>query len=185
MLRRCLDEHPGHFDGWCLLGDTLADLRQVEAALVCFGRARRASTTVDTALRIGLALRRIGRSTEARAAFAEAVTRDPASVRARFLLGVAAQDAGDLAEAAASYEAALALEPALGEAALNLGIVRQGIGDREGARAAYGRAAGLRSDGFARAAQALTTGSIGEVWLDLGALRRALDGAQARPRLAL
>lgn len=174
VLGQCLAEFPGYAEGWCLLGAALVDLRQIGAAVVCFDRARRVSTTAEVALHIGLALRSAGRTAEARAAFADAVLRDPASVRARFLLGVAAQDAGDFSAAAAAYDAALALDPGLGEAALNLGTVRQAMADLDGARAAYGRAAALRPDGFARAAQALATGSTGELWLDLGALRRAL-----------
>lgn len=177
LLERCTRDQPGHAPGWVLLGDTLADLGRHEAALVCFARARRVAPTAEHALRVGIVLRALARPGDARAAFAEAAERDPTSVRARFLLGAAAQDVGDLAGAAAAYEAALALDPGLGEAALNLGTVRQAMGDLDGARAAYGRAARLRPDGFGRAAQALTTESIGELWLDLGALRRALDAA--------
>ncbi len=177
VLERCTREQPGHAPGWVLLGDTLVGLGRHEAALVCFARARRAEPTAELALRVGVALRALARPGEARTAFAEAVERDPGSVRARFLLGAAAQDDGDLAGAARAYEAALALDPRLGEAALNLGTVRQAMGDLDGARVAYGRAARLRPDGFGRAAQSLTTGSTGELWLDLGALRRALDAA--------
>jgi predicted TPR repeat methyltransferase len=88
---------------------------------------------------------------------------------------VAAQDSGDLTGAAEAYEKALALDPKLGEAAFNLGTVRQETGDVAGARRAYGVAARLRPDGFGRAAQALSAASVGELWLDLGALRRSLD----------
>lgn len=174
LLERCTRDRPGHARGWALLGDTLADLGRHEAALVCFARARRVAPTAENALRVGVALRALTRPRDARAAFAEAAAHDPTSVRARFLLGAAAQDVGDFAAAAAAYEAALALDPQLGEAALNLGTVRQAMGNLDGARAAYGRAARLRLDGFGRSAQALTTESNGELWLDLGALRRAL-----------
>lgn len=177
LLERCTRDQPCHASGWVLLGDTLVELGRHEAALVCFARARRVASTAENALRVGLALRALARPGDARAAFAEAVARDPTSVRAHFLSGVAAQDLGDFAEAAAAYEAALALDPRLGEAALNLGTVRQAMRDLDGARAAYGRATRLRPDGFGRAAQALTTEPKGELWLDLGALRRALDDA--------
>ncbi len=177
LLERCTRDHPGHAPGWVLLGDTLVELGRHEAALVCFTRARRVAPTAEHVLRVGVVLRALARPGDARAAFAEAAERDPTSVRARFLLGAAAQDVGDPAGAAAAYEAALDLDPRLGEAALNLGTVRQAMGDLDGARAAYGRAARLRPDGFGRAAQALTMESRGELWLDLGALRRALNAA--------
>ena len=176
VLERCLARHPDDAAGWRRIGDTLAGLDKRAAALVCFERARRAAPTADAALRVGTALQALGRAGEARRAFAEAAALEPGSVRARFLAGVAAQDAGDLAGAALAYEAALALDPGLGEAALNLGTVRQRLGDMAGAYAAYRLAARLRPDGFGRAAQALTTASTGELWLDLGALRRSLAG---------
>lgn len=178
VLDRCLDQFAKDAAGWQMLGDTLVDLRQPEAALACFERSRRAAATADAAIRVGTALQALGRSAAARAAFADAAVIDPASVRARFLEGVAAQDAGDLAGAARAYERALALDPTLGAAALNLGTVRQEAGDLAGARRAYGLAVRLRPDGFGRAAQALTMARVGELWLDLGALRRTLaDGS--------
>ena len=176
VLDHCLAHHPADAPGWRMLGETLAGLGQPAAALVCLERSRQAAPTADAALRVGAMLQSLGRPSAARAAFADAARLDPASVRARFLEGVAAQDAGDLAGAAEAYEHALALDPGLGEAALNLGTVRQEAGDLAGARRAYGAAARLRPDGFGRAAQALTTAPVGELWLDLGALRRSLDG---------
>ncbi len=175
VLDGCLRRFPEEAAGWRLLGDTLAGLGQPEAALVCFERARRAVPTPDLCLTVGAALQALGRPAAARAAFAEAAALDPRSVRARFLEGVAAQDAGDPAGAAAAYAAALALDPALAEAALNLGTARQEMGDLAGARTAYGAAVRLRPDSFGRAAQALTTARSGELWLDLGALRRSFD----------
>ena len=178
VLDRCLALHPGMAPelapGWRRLGDTLVGLKQPAAALVCFERAARAAPTAEAFLKVGTMLQGLGRAAAAQAAFAEAAARDPASVRARFLEGVAAQDAGDLAGAARAYGAALALDPALAEAALNLGTVRQRLGDLPGAREAYGRALRLRPDSFGRAAQALTTAPVGELWLDLAALRRHL-----------
>ena len=174
VLDGCLQRFPDEAAGWRLLGDTLSDLGQPAAALVCFERARRAAPTVDACLRVGTALQAAGRPAAARDAFAQAAALDPAAVRPRFLEGVAAQDAGDLAGAAVAYGAALALDPSLAEAALNLGTVRQEMGDLAGARAAYGAAVRLKPDSFGRAAQALTTARSGELWLDLGALRRAL-----------
>ena len=176
VLERCLALHPDAAAGWHRLGETLTALKQPAAALVCFERAARAAPSAAASLKVGTALQALGRPAAARAAFAEAAARDPASVRARFLEGVAAQDAGDLAGAARAYGAALLLDPTLAEAALNLGTVRQRLGDLAGAREAYGRAVRLRPEGFGRAAQALTTAPVGELWLDLAALRRHLAG---------
>ncbi len=178
-LSRCIERHPDHAGGWRLLGDTLADLKKFEAALVCYERSRRGAPTRDAALRVGTTLQALGRARAARIAFAEAAALDPASVRARFLEGVAAQDAGDFAGAAEAYANTLALDASLGEAAFNLATVRQELGDLDGACRAYATAARLRPDGFGRAAQALSAASTGELWLDLGALRRRLDGLPA------
>ncbi len=174
-LSRCVARHPDHAAGWRLLGDTLSGLKKFEAALVCFERSRRGAPTSEAALRVGTVLQALGRPKAARIAFADAAALDPASVRARFLEGVAAQDSGDYESAAQAYAQALALDATLGEAAFNLGTVRQELGDLDGARRAYAAAARLRPDGFGRAAQALSAASTGELWLDLGSLRRSLD----------
>ena len=175
-LSHCIEHHPDHAAGWQLLGDTLMDLTKFEAALVCFERSRRGDPSSEAALRVGTVLQALGRSKAARIAFADAASRDPASVRARFLEGVAAQDSGEYAGAVEAYSKTLALDPNLGEAAFNLGTVKQELGDFEGARDAYAAAVRLRPDGFGRAAQALSAASQGELWLDLGALRRSFDG---------
>ena len=174
VLKHCLERYPADAEGWRLLGDTLCDLGQHEAGLVCFERFRRAASTSEAALRVGTALQALGRPQAARRAFSDAAALDPTSVRARFLEGVAAQDAGDLAGAAQAYEGALSIDPTLGEAALNLGTVLQERGDLARARHAYGRSVRLRPESFGRAAQALSSARVGELWLDPGRLRRVL-----------
>ncbi len=111
-----------------------------------------------------------------RGAFAEAVRQDAGMARAWFLLGVSSADAGRRDAAASAYRRALALEPTLAEAAVNLGTLLQESGDLAGAKAAYGEALRLKPDTFGRIAQAMTTSPKGELWLDLGALRRDLIG---------
>lgn len=159
--------------GWGDLGTVLLGLKKPEAALVCFARAL---PSVTLTVRRGTTARDLGRLGEARAAFAEAVRIDPKHARAWFLLGTCAQDGRDLQSAADAYARVLALDPQVAEAAVNLGTVLQEMGDLESARAAYARAVGTRADTFGRVAQALSTSPRGELWLDLGQLRRSLTG---------
>lgn len=173
VLGECLDRFPQPSGGWSDLGTVLLGLKQPEAALVCFARAL---PSVALSMRRGTTARDLGRLAEARAAFAEAVRLDPKHPRAWFLLGTCAQDGRDFAAAADAYARVLALDPRVAEAAVNLGTVLQEMGDLEGARAAYGRAVGTRADTFGRVAQALSTSPRGELWLDLGQLRRSLAG---------
>lgn len=171
VLRECLERYPGAASGWDDLGLLLLGLGKAEAALVCF---RRGVPGVEAAMRRGRIARDLGRLAEARQAFGEAARIDRRATRAWFLLGTCAQDQRDFAAAAAAYETALALEPRLAEAALNLGTVRQETGDLDGAKSAYRQAVRTRGDTFGRVAQALATSPRGELWLDLGRLRRSL-----------
>jgi tetratricopeptide (TPR) repeat protein len=176
LVQDLLRRFPNHAEGWEQLGRTLLRSGKPEAALACFRRAHRASPSGPLAMACGRALRQLGRTDEARAAFAEACQRLPAAAPAQFLFGVTAQDARDFEAAAAAYERALACDPGLAEAAVNLGTVLQEMGDLDGAKRAYGRAVRQRPDSFGRVAQALTTAPRGELWLDLGRLRRDLAG---------
>ena len=176
VLARCLARFPDEAAGWLSVAETLADLGKTDAALVCAERAARSSAAATQCLRRGLLLRSLGRLSEARVAFADATATEPNAKRAWFLLGLCAQDQRDLDSAAAAYRTALSIDPALAEAALNLGTVLQEQGGLDAAKACYGQAITSRPDTFGRAAQALTTAPKGELWLDLGALRRALGG---------
>lgn len=173
LLHTCLARFPEPSAGWVEIGDVLLDKGQKAAALICLGRG---VPEAGLSMRCGLLARDLGRLAEARDAFADAARRDPASTRALFLLGTAAQDLHDLAAAAAAYRAVLRLDPDRAEAAVNLGTVLQEAGDLAGAKAAYARAVRTRPDSFARVAQALPSAPKGELWLDLGALRRHLAG---------
>ena len=173
VLGECLSRFPQPSQGWSQLGTVLLALGKGEAALVCFARGPRSAAL---AMRQGSTARDLGRLDEARSAFTEAVRLDPDHPRAWFLLGTCAQDGRDFAAAADAYGKVLALDPRVAEAAVNLGTVLQEMGDLEGARAAYGRAVTTRADTFGRVAQALATSPRGELWLDLGQLRRSLAG---------
>lgn len=173
LLQECLARFPAPSAGWVELGGVLLDKGQKAAALICLGRG---VPEAGLSIRRGLLARELGRLAEARDCFADAARRDPASARALFLLGTAAQDLRDCPAAAAAYEAVLRLDPDRAEAAVNLGTVLQETGDLAGAKAAYARAVRSRPDSFARVAQALPSAAKGELWLDLGALRRSLAG---------
>lgn len=130
----------------------------------------------EAALKLGLNLRRIGDRENAAAALERAVTLPTATSDTWFALGLIRQDKRDFGSAAEAYCRALKIRPDFAEAAVNLGICHQEAGDMAGAKVAYGLALTLRSDTFGRIAQALAAAPVGEVWLDLAALRRSLSG---------
>jgi tetratricopeptide (TPR) repeat protein len=96
----------------------------------------------------------------------------PASVW--FDLGVVREDLRDQAGAAAAYRKAIDIKPDFPEAHVNLGLNLQHSGDLESAMDSYRQAVRLRPDSFGRIAQALTSAKKGQLWLDLGRLRRSL-----------
>jgi tetratricopeptide (TPR) repeat protein len=125
-------------------------------------------------LKIGLCLRRFGEIKSARTALEQAVKLSPASSEAWFALGLVRQDQREHTVAADAYRRALDIRPELAEAAVNLGICYQVMGDLPEAKALYRRALELRPDSFGRIAQALSAAPVGEVWLDVAALRGSL-----------
>ena len=98
----------------------------------------------------------------------------PASVW--FDLGLARQDLRDYQGSAAAYRKAIEIKPDHAEAAVNLGVVLQEGGDMDEAMRAYAQAYRLRPQSFGTIAMALTSGSLGRLWLDEAALRRSLAG---------
>jgi len=96
----------------------------------------------------------------------------PASVW--FDLGLVRQDLGDYAGAAKAYRKALEIRPDFPEAHVNLGSNLQQSGDLQSAMDSYRQALRLRPDSFGRIAQALTSAKTGQLWLNLGRLRRSL-----------
>ena len=175
VLRSLLERFPDHAEGWDSIGGALYEAGQREAALLCFDRVLATTPSFAAAMRCGLLRREVGRTAEAIEAFRQAAAIEPGADRAAFLLGVCLQDLREFAAAAEAYRAALGRNPALAEAAVNLGTVLQEIGDLDGARLAYARAVQARPDTFGRVAQAITTAPKGELWLDLGAFRAALE----------
>jgi tetratricopeptide (TPR) repeat protein len=98
----------------------------------------------------------------------------PDQADAWFQLSLLRQDRNDLAGAAIALRQVLRIDPGRAEAHVNLGIVLQDSGRADDAMQEYGRAYRLREDTFGRIAHALSTPSVGRLWLDLDALRDAL-----------
>jgi tetratricopeptide (TPR) repeat protein len=138
----------------------------------------------DVWLKLGLCLRRTG-ADDAAAALERAVTLAPDSSDAWFAVALVRQDERDFRSAAEGYDRALEIRPQFAEAAVNLGICHQEDGDMAAAKAAYQLALRLQPDTFGRIAQALAAAPIGEVWLDIAALRGSLTGRSSRPPRAV
>jgi tetratricopeptide (TPR) repeat protein len=176
VLARLLEQFPDDAAGWRELGIFLQQAKQWEAALIAFTRAARAAPSAAAHVRCARLLQSLGRLDEATEAYERSLMLDPAAGEVWFALGLVRQDKRDLASAIAAYRKALETRPELAEAAVNLGICHQQAGDMTAAKEAYRRALRLRPDTFGRIAQALVTAPTGELWLDLGALRRSLGG---------
>lgn len=152
------------------LGQTLAALEAYRVAV------QLAPESSEAALKLGLCLRRTGDVGGARKAIEQAARLGAGSSDACFALGLVRQDQREHAAAAEAYRRALDIRPDLAEAAVNLGMCYQEMGNLAAAKAIYRQALGLRPDAFGRIAQALATAPVGEVWLDISALRRSLAG---------
>jgi tetratricopeptide (TPR) repeat protein len=129
----------------------------------------------DALLKLGLCLRRCA-DTGAAAVLERAVGCDQNSANAWFALALVRQDQRDFAAAAGAYQHALDIRPDFAEAAVNLGTCYQEIGDVGTAKANYRLALQLKPETFGRIAQALAAAPVGEVWLDVAALRKSLGG---------
>lgn len=103
----------------------------------------------------------------------------PAQADAWFDLALVRQDLHDLGGAALALRQVLQLTPERAEAEVNLGIVLQEGGQIDAAMRAYGRAYRLREDSFGRIAHALSTPSVGRLWLSLDDLRHELMATAA------
>ena len=150
--------------------------RLAEAADAYRAAADHASDSGEAMLKLGMCLRRMSDTERAAVALERAVALAPDNNDAWFAAGLVRQDQREFGSAADAYRHALELQPDLAEAAVNLGICHQENGDMAAAKTAYRLALKLRPDTFGRVAQALAAAPMGEVWLDLAALRHSLAG---------
>lgn len=150
--------------------------RLAEAADAYRAAADHASDSGEAMLKLGLCLRRMSDTERAAVALERAVALAPDNSDAWFAAGLVRQDQREFGSAADAYRRTLELQPDLAEAAVNLGICHQENGDMAAAKTAYRLALKLRPGTFGRVAQALAAAPMGEVWLDLAALRHSLAG---------
>ena len=148
--------------------------RLAEAVDAYRAAADHAPDNSEAPLKLGLCLRRMSDAESAAAPLERAVVLAPNSSEAWFAVGLVRQDKRDFGSAVDAYRRALELRPDFAEAAVNLGICLQESGDIAAAKMAYRLALRLRPDTFGRVAQALAAAPMGEVWLDLAALRHSL-----------
>lgn len=104
-------------------GEKLLESGRLEEAIGCFQQALQAEERAQTHNRLGVALARLGRTSEALTAFQRAVALDPDQASAWTNLGNAYQELGDLTAARESYAKALALDPEYPLAHHNLGAL--------------------------------------------------------------
>jgi len=159
------------------LGSVLQTLGRRGEAIVAFRRALEASPNLfDARLALGLCLRQGGEPELARIELERAVHTGAGDSRAWFALGLVCEDLRDSAGAIRAYRTSAELQPDTPETHVNLGLNLQQSGDLEAAMDSYRRAMRLRADSFGRIAQGLAAARKGQLWLNLGRLRRSLGG---------
>jgi tetratricopeptide (TPR) repeat protein len=157
------------------LGATLHTLGRTDEAIVAFRRAVvSAPHLAAPRLALGTCLRQTGEFQMARTEFERAIAIEAGDSRAWFALALVCEDLHDRPAAIQAYRRSVELQPDFPEAHVNLGLNLQHAGELESAMASYRQAVRLRPDTFGRIAQALTSAQKGQLWLDLGRLRRSL-----------
>lgn len=159
------------------LGEVLRALGRSGEAISTFRKAlETAPDLVGVRLALGSCLREAGDSRSARVEFERAISIEAGDSRLWFALGLVSEDLLDSPAAIRAYRRSAELDPAFAEAHVNLGLNLQHTGDLKGALESYGRAVRLRSNSFGRVSQALASAKTGQLWLNLGRLRRSLVG---------
>jgi tetratricopeptide (TPR) repeat protein len=165
---------PGADEPEFLLGATLAEMGAPAAVPVLQRLLDRHPQHAPAWHLLGVARQAAGEKHAAQAAFEQALALAPGLAEVWFNLGLVRQDLHDLKGAAQAFRAALERRPDYAEAAVNLGIVLQEAHRMEEAMEAYRLAVRLRPDTFGRIAHALASAPAGQVWLNVGELKRAL-----------
>jgi tetratricopeptide (TPR) repeat protein len=155
-------------------GAVLQALGRPGEAIVAFRRALAAAPDlVEPRLALAACLRQTGEPGMARAELERATGLAAGDSRLWFALGLVCEDLRDRPGAIAAYRSCVEEQPDFPEAHVNLGLNLQQSGDLAAAIDCYGRAVRLRADAFGRVSQALTSASKGQLWLNLGRLRRS------------
>ncbi len=156
-------------------GSALMTLGRVKDAVAALRAALvKSPESVEAILPLARGLRRLGEYREALALLERTAVLRPKDWQIHFNLGLINDDLNDSSAAIAAYRRCVALRPDLPEAQVNLGLALQQAGELKAAKDCYRAALRVRPDAFGRIAQALPSTRRGELWLNLGELRRSL-----------
>ncbi len=159
------------------LGSTLLALGRPSEALPAFRKAAALdNASVEALVSIAECLRQTGALQEAREQLVHLAALRPADATVLFSLGLVCDDLGDSAAAIEAYRRCVGAQANLAKAHFNLGLTIQQTGDMAEALACYRRAIQAEPETFGRIAQALCSAKQGQLWLNLGRLRRSLAG---------
>jgi tetratricopeptide (TPR) repeat protein len=112
LLRRVVEERPYDALPWNNLGSALAELRDIDGAIVAFRKCTElAPQRAAPWFNLGRAFDMQGRVEEAHAALVEALRRDPNHISARVTLARVLQFMGRIGEAQTEYRRVLAAHP--------------------------------------------------------------------------
>ena len=158
------------------LGEVLRSLGRSAEAVAAFRSAvDMAPDRLEFRMALAACLRESGEFQLARRELEHAVSIEAGDSRHWFALGLVCEDLRDQAGAIFAYRRSTELDPSFPEAHVNLGLNLQKSGEFEAAMVSYRQAVRLRSDTFGRVAQALASARKGQIWLNLGRLRRSLS----------
>jgi len=125
LLRRVVEERPYDALPWNNLGSALAELRDIDGAIVAFRKCTElAPQRAAPWFNLGRALDMQGRVDEAHAALVEALRRDPNHISARVTLARVLQFMGRIGEAETEYRRVLAAHPESAQAWYGLSTLR-------------------------------------------------------------
>lgn len=142
LYERVLATDPNQPDALHLLGQIALHQGNAQLAESLFARAASMVPKIAALhLRHGIALRAIGRPTDALAAFMRATTLEPALAEAHHQTGLVLKSVGRYAEALVALREAVRLAPESAVSRLNLGVTALEAGQRQEALAAFDRAA--------------------------------------------
>ncbi len=143
LCRQILRREPRHAEALLLMGRMAAAAGKPERAAQLFAKVATAPTAATTRLRLGVALREIGRPEEALAHFEAASRLEPDSPDPHACRGNALKALGRHAESVAAHERAIALEPESPAFWSNLGLAYKDWGRHGEAVESLERAAAL------------------------------------------
>ncbi len=146
LYRHILAQNPNHPEALNLLGVIAQQVGQVDAAIQLYQQSIRAHPTAACFINLGVALFSTGKTSDAIAAYREALRLEPAMAVAHNNLSIALCQSGQAQEATAEAREAIRLDPHYPEAFNSLGNALEETGSLDEAIAAYGKAVELRPD---------------------------------------